>query len=126
MYRCLPEGLLRGLDSLGIAGDLALRLLGKGLDTADADDDGEDDERHGEDELEPDGPVSAAGHDGVEPLGNGDDQRGQGSDHHEDHGDEEHLVALADVAEPAGDGHESQAGEELVGGARGSSRWRQG
>ena len=90
---------------------LLLRLRGKGAEG----DDGEDDCQHNEQDRDhcldvvPD--VSAGGKFSGDGLEQGSDRDYQ----HEAHGDEEHLVVSADIAEPCADSDQAESGEELVG-----------
>ena len=88
---------------------LLLRLRGKGAEG----DDGEDDCQHNEQDRDhcldvvPD--VSAGGKFSGDGLEQGSDRDYQ----HEAHGDEEHLVVSADIAEPCADSDQAESGEEL-------------
>ncbi len=70
-------------------------------------DDCQDDHGRCEDQLEPVTPASAA-KDSQLAL-NRDDQAGDGGAKHEGHGEEEHLVILADLTQPCGNSHQSDA-----------------
>ena len=80
-------------------------------------DDGEQDEQGADSGLGIGAPVGGAVQDNLDLVLDDDGQGRQGDNHHEAHGEEEHLVVPSGVAEPRGDSQEADAGEQLVGGA---------
>ena len=80
-------------------------------------DDRQDHQQHAQDGLDIGAPVRAAGGDQGDLVLGVDQQRADGHNNHEAHGEEEHLVVLPDVAQPGGHGQQAQARQELVGGA---------
>ena len=77
----------------------------------------QDNKSDGPDHLEPVTPQSGAANNHVDLADDGDDQRGDGGSEHEEHGEDEHLVVLANVSKPSSNSQHSNTSEELVGSA---------
>ena len=101
-----------------LLGSLLLVLEEDGLDALDGQNDGQDHQQDAEDGLSPGAPVGTAGGDETKLSLGVDEQRGQGDEQHEEHGDPAHGVLAAHVAQPGSDGQQSQGGQQLVGGAK--------
>ena len=96
-----------------------LLLLCHRADAVHSQNDRQDDQQRGQDHthVAPSQP-GTAGRDGQDVGLQGKDQRGQGHDQHEDHGDVEHLVVLACLPQPGRDRQQTQGSQQLVGCAK--------
>ena len=95
-------------------GGLGRLLFRQRLDSLDHQDDCQNDQQYSQNGLSIRSPVSAALCDHTDLVLNGQAQRADGHHHHECHGDEEHLVILADVTQPGCHSQKSQACQQLV------------
>ena len=80
--------------------------------------DGQNHQQHSDDaaDVEPHHALTA-GDDTGDLCLDGEGQRGQGHHQHEEHGEVEHLVAAADLAQPAAHSQQTQSSQQLVGSA---------
>ena len=74
-------------------------------------------EQYREHKLQAVGQRECAAGDGQELRLHGKHERSQRHDEHEHHGNIEHLVVAAGIAEPCAHGQQAERGEQLVGGA---------
>ena len=89
-------------------------LASQGLDAFDHEDDGEDDEQDAKNDLSVRTPVGAARLNRNDLVLYGQCQGTDGNNHHECHGNQEHLVVLTDIAKPGCNCKKAKSCKELV------------
>ena len=94
-----------------------LLLLRDGGNALDGQDHRQNHQQDAQNRLDIGTPVGAAGGDQSDLVLGVDQQRADGDNQHEAHGNQEHLVVLADVPQPGGHGQQAQSRQQLVGGA---------